>query len=239
MRYGHAHHAQPQRHHRAPRRAHDPRRRECGTAAGQPRRADRAQRRRQVHHGARHRGPAGAGRRHARHAARRAYRLYRAGGPRGRRHPVRDGAGRRHRTRRADGGGGRARGRGWRHGPAGRRARAADRDRRLCRAGTRGAHPGRPGLRRGHAAAPPRQLLGRVEDARGAGRAAVLAARPAAARRAVEPPRPGSGDVAGGFPSIVSRDHRRGQPRTRLPQQRGRSYPASAGRQDHALPRRL
>ena len=59
--------------------------------------------------------------------------------------------------------------------PARRNPRAADRDRRLYRAGARRAHPGRARLRRGDAGPPARQLFGRLEDARRARRAAVLA----------------------------------------------------------------
>src|SRR3546814_9573563 len=72
-----------------------------------------------------------------------------------------------------------------------------------------------------------RQLLGRLADARGARRPPLLAARCAAARRAVEPPRSRSGDVARGFPQKLSRDDPDRQPRARFPEQCRRSHPRS------------
>src|SRR3546814_3053538 len=78
------------------------------------------------------------------------------------------------------------------------------------------AHPGGARFRRGDAATAARQLLGRLADARGARRPPLLAARCAAARRAVEPPRSRSGDVARGFPQKLSRDDPDRQPRARF-----------------------
>ena len=123
--------------------------------------------------------------------------------------------------------------------PSRRDPRAAERDRRLCGAGARGAHPGRARLRRGGAAPAARQLLGRLADARGARRAAVLGARPAAARRAVEPSRSRGGAVARGLPQELSRDDPGRQPRARLPQQCRRPHPPSRARQADPLSGRL
>ena len=65
--------------------------------------------------------------------------------------------------------------------------------------------PRRSRLRRRDAGAAARELFRRLADARGAGFAALLPARPAAARRAVEPPRSRSGAVARGFPARAIR----------------------------------
>ena len=120
--------------------------------------------------------------------------------PAGRGDAVRDGARRRRRAR----GPARRGGDLPRPPPPRRDPRAAERDRRPCRAGAGGAHPGRPRLRRGRAASAARQLLGRLADAGRARGLAVLRAGPAAARRAVEPSRSRGGAVARGFPQMLS-----------------------------------
>ena len=86
---------------------------------------------------------------------------------------------------------------------------------------------------------PARQLLRRLADARRPRLPALLRARPAAARRAFEPPRPRGGAVARGFPPILSGDDRDRQPRARLPQQCRRPHPPPRSRQADALSRRL
>ena len=167
----------------------------------QPRRAGRAQRRRQIDADEGRRRPAGGGRGRGRDAAGDADRLYRAGD-----------AGRRRRRRSRPCSPPTPSARPLLHDaettlrspPARRDPRAAERDRRPCRPGPRRADPGRPRLRRGDAAAPARQLLGRVADAGGARRLALLRARPAAARRAFEPSRSRSDPVAGEFPALLS-----------------------------------
>ena len=102
------------------------------------------------------------------------HRLYRAGDAGRPGDAVRDRARRRHRARAPCSTRPRPR-----HDPAPARRdpRAAERDRRPCRAGPRRPHPGRPRLRRGGAAAPARQLLGRLADAGRARRLALLRSR--------------------------------------------------------------
>ncbi len=204
-------HAESEWHHRAPWRAHDPRRRQCGAAPQVACRPDRPQRRGQVDP---HEGddrPDRSRQWQPRHATRHPHRLYRAGSAERADHADRGGAGRRCRARRLA--------RGERDLPrsrsAGRDPRAAGRDRCLHRTRPRRAHPGRPRLRRGDAAAPARQLFGRLEDARGTRLPALLRARSAAARRAVEPPRSRSDIVAGKLPQKLSGDDGGDQPRAR------------------------
>ena len=162
-------------------------------------------------------------------------RLYRAGSAGRGGNAVRD------RARRGDRANGPARGSGARErSPSHRRdPRAAQRDRRPWRAGAGRAHSRRPRLRRRGAAPPARQVLRRLAHARGACRAAVLRARPAAARRAVKPSRSRGGAVARVLPQVLSREPHRGQPRARPVEQRCRSHPASRARQAYALSRRL
>ena len=119
--------------------------------------------------------------------------------------------------------------------PPRRRLRAAAGDRRLHRRRPRRADPARPRLRRGDAGPAARQFLGRMEDARRARRLAVLRARRAAARRAVQPSRSRSDPVAREFPQELHRHVDRHQPRARPAQQCRRRHPPSVGRQDRAL----
>ena len=73
---------------------------------------------------------------------------------------------------------------------------APRRHRRPRRPGACGANSGRPRFRRGGAAAAFKRIFRRLADAGRARRRAVLAARPAAARRADQLPRPRGRDVA-------------------------------------------
>ena len=70
---------------------------------------------------------------------------------------------------------------------------------------SRRPHPRGPGFRRGNAGPPARQLFGRLENARGAGRAPLFQSRSAAARRTVQSPRPRSHALARKFPQKLSR----------------------------------
>ena len=103
----------------------------------------------------------------------------------------------------------------------------------------RGAHPGRPRLRRGGPAAPLRGVLRRLAHARGAGRHAVHRARPAAARRAHQLPRPRGHAVARGLPARLPPHRADRQPRPRAAQPLRRLDPAPGPGQAHALHRRL
>ena len=94
----------------------------------------------------------------------------------------------------------------------GRDPRAADRHQRRQRAVPRRHHPGRPRLRRRGPGAAEHRILRRLADARGAGPRAVPRARPAAAGRADQPPRPRGHDVAGGLAAALLRRRHRGQP---------------------------
>ena len=138
----------------------------------------------------------------------------------------------------ADGAAGRGGGR-RRPGAAGRDPRPAGGDRCRRRPGPRRPDPERPGLRRGGAGAPAVVVLGRLADARGAGRGAVHRAGPAAARRADQPPRPRGRDVARGPSAPLPAHADRGQPRPR-PAERGAAEDrAPRGPQAHGLQRRL
>ena len=149
---------------------------------------------------------------------------------------VRDGARRRHRARRAA-----RRGRAQpRSRPARRDPRAADRDRRLYRAGARGAHPGRPRLRRG------RCSTGRSTASRAAGGCASRWPRccsPQPDLLLLDEPSNHLDleamlwleDFLKTYPATIA-DR---QPRARLPQQCRRPHPPSRARQADALSRRL
>ena len=100
-------------------------------------------------------------------------------------------------------------------------------------------HPDGPRLRRRGAGAARRRVLRRLAHARGAGPRAVPRARPAAAGRADQPPRPRGHDVAGGLAAALLRRGHRGQPRPRPAGTLRRCHRASRSRQDHPLPRRL
>ena len=174
-------------------------------------------------------------RRRHRNAEEDAPRLYRAGSAERDRDPVRDRACRRQGARAADG-----RGRALRRPrPAWRPPRAPAGDRCVGRPGQGIADPARAWLRRGNAGPAAQFLLGRVEDARCARRAAVLRARRAAARRAVEPSRPRSDAVAREFPQELPRHAGGHQPRARPAQQCRRHHPPPRKWQGHALQRRL
>jgi hypothetical protein len=80
------------------------------------------------------------------------------------------------------------------------------------------------------------RLLGRLADARGAGRRAVRAARPAAAGRADQLPRPRRRALAGKLPGALPAHGADHQPRPRPAEPRGGSHPASGGPQADALP---
>ena len=175
--------------------------------------------------------------RRGRHAARHADRLYRAGGagrhrrPRSRRCSPPTPSAPRCSTRARH---------CARSRPARRDPRAAERDRRLCRAGPRGAHPRRARLRRGDAAAPARQLFGRLADARRA-RRACCSPRPTCCCSTSRPTtsisrrRCGWRISCAAYRATIVVD----QPRARPAQQRRRPHPPSRGRQDDALSRRL
>ena len=83
------------------------------------------------------------------------------------------------------------------------------------------------------------QSLGRRAAPGGAGPAAPVVARPAAAGRAHQPPRRRLGGVAGAVPGGVCRHGAGRHPRSLLPRQRGRLDPRARSRPRHPVPGQL
>ena len=129
------------------------------------------------------------------------------------------------------------RGRAGRDGGAARRVPGGPgRDRAAQRLGHRAHARRRHGRAAGAARRPGRHhALRRRAPPRGALQAAAVGARPAAARRAHEPPRRRVGGVARAPPRGVPGHRRRRDPRPLLPRQRGRLDPRARPRQGHPL----
>ena len=233
--YGVAAHAAHQRPHLPHRGAHPPRQGDGGHPRRPQGRAGRPQRLGQDHAAAPDRRRARPRRRRHQHSPLDPHRLGGAGSAGRAGQPDRVRARRRQGARAAAGRGGN----GARSRPHRRHPRAARRHRRACGPGPGRAHPRGPRLRRGGAAAPLRGVLRRLAHARGAGGHAVRRARPAAARRAHQLPRPRGHDVARGLPRRLSAHRADRQPRSRSAQPLGRRDPAPGPGQAHALHRRL
>ena len=121
----------------------------------------------------------------------------------------------------------------------GRDLRPPDRDRRRPRAGAGRGNPERPRLLHRRPGAADGGVLRRLAHARGAGRGAVRRARPAAARRADQLPRPGGRALARGAAEEIPAHGHDHQPRPRAAEQLGRPHPAPQRRQARPLHRRL
>ena len=203
-------HAAHQRPHLPHRGADDLRQGHGGHSGGAQGRLRRAQRLRQDHAAAADLGRAASRRRRHQHSALHPHRLGGAGGAGRPGKPDRRRARRRQGARRTAGRGGD----GARSRPHRRHPRTPQRHRRPCRTGAGGAHPGRPRLRRGGAAAAVLGIFGRLAHARGAGGHAVHRARPAAARRADQLSRPRRHAVARGLSARLPayRPHRQPRP---------------------------
>ena len=83
------------------------------------------------------------------------------------------------------------------------------------------------------------QLLGRLAHAAATGARADVPVRPAAARRAHQPPGPGRAGLAGSLAQALCRHHDRDQPRPRIPRRGDRRHPAHRAPAAHALRRQL
>ncbi len=176
-----------------------------------------------------------AGERLGRPAQARAHRPGGAGGAGRTGKPDRGGAGRRPRARAAA-----CRGRDRaRPAPHRRNPHAAGRYRFPFGGSARRHHPRRPRLRRGGAEGAVLVVLGRLAHARGAGRDAVHAARPAAARRADQLSRSRRHAVAGDLCRQLSLQRHHHQPRPRPAQSRRRHDRPSRPGQADPLSRQL